>query len=122
MANDKKYDKENRLIYDLEPFTGTLYEYLYSDDGNKRVLTITNENNPSNYKTVISQIKSGEDFVDEVKEEEGEKYTTRTTYNDKGQEVKFEKINKEKHTNLIKDTIRPEGTETEIYVINYEGK
>lgn len=117
---NKKFDETGRLVSCFLPSTGTLTTYAYGTDW--RTITITNERNSSNHTTTIEQkLKNNGDFIDTLKTEEGEIYTIRISYDEKGRETKYEQINKVKKTNLIRTTYHSGEGETSVFVINYNG-
>lgn len=121
MKKNKKYDKNGRLVYDFIQATETLYTYKYKDEN--RTVKIANKNNRSNHTTIIEQIKDASgNYRDISKTEEGDVYTIKVTYNEAGQQVKYEQINKKKKTNFIKTFYYPDNSETHVYIMNYNGK
>ena len=95
--NNKKYDKNGRLIYDFIPETETLYTYKYKDKN--RTVKIANKKNRSNHTTVIEQVEDGNGgYRDISKIEKGDIYTIKVTYNEFGKQAKYEQINKKKKT------------------------
>jgi hypothetical protein len=87
-----EYDILGRVIYHLEPVTGTLYEYEYISDSS-RIATITNESNKSNFKTIKNQILLNGEYVDDETVEFGETYNILKRYEGKNREIYYERTN-----------------------------
>ena len=81
-----EYDILGRIIHCVEPVTGTIYDYEY-DNKNSRILTITNEANRSNFKTVKKQILLNEEYIDSEIKEFGDTYNILKIHNEKKNEV-----------------------------------
>ena len=116
------YDKLGRItFYDIVDLDLT-YEYIYCDDLNiysNRKCIIKDENNNSNFKTVITQDFVGENYIDLKKEEFGDVYEINTEYNKEGKEIKIERINKLKNTFYSKVYIRNKYGESVIWLEKY---
>ncbi len=87
-----EYDILGRIIHCVEPVTGTIYDYEY-DNKNSRILTITNEANRSNFKTVKKQILLNEEYIDSEIKEFGDTYNILKIHNEKNNEVYYERTN-----------------------------
>ncbi len=85
-------DINGRIIRQIEPATGTVYEYEYPSEC-LRVVTMTNENNKSNFKTIIKQNLINGEYVDTEINEFGETYNNIKKYNDKNKEIYLEQTN-----------------------------
>lgn len=116
------YDKLGRItFYDIVDLDLT-YEYIYCDDLNicsNRKCIIKDENNNSNFKTVITQKFINKKYVDLKKKEYGNVYEIITEYNERGEEVKIERINKLKNTFYSKIYIRNKYGESVIWLEKY---
>lgn len=113
MRKNKKqrftYDKLGRLIFCEINNLSLTYEYVYCDNLNfnsNRTCIIKNEDNSSNFKTIIIQQFINNKYINSKKEELGEVYKTTVEYNDRGEEIKMERINKIKNTFYSKVYIR----------------
>ena len=93
---NEKFDKKDRLIFKLEPVTNTIFKYKYDDINLSRTITILNEKNRSNFKTVITQVRYNKIYVDKVRKEFGDVYNITTTYDDEGNISSYKQINKKK--------------------------
>lgn len=122
MKNSNKiFDELGRIVSDHSPSIGTITTYEYGHDW--RRITMTNERNISNHTTVIEQNSDGNGgFIDAVKTEDGNVYTMKTIYDENGKEVRYERINKLKKTNLIKTTYHSKNGKTCVFIINHDGK
>lgn len=116
------YDKLGRItFYDIVDLDLT-YEYIYCDDLNicsNRKCIIKDENNNSNFKTVITQKFLNKNYIDLKKEEFGDIYEITTEYNERGEEIKIERINKLKNTFYSKIYIRNKYGESVIWLEKY---
>jgi hypothetical protein len=126
MEKNKKqrltYDKLGRIIFYNIVDLNLTYEYVYFDDldiYSKRKCIIKNENNYSNFKTIITQDFVGENYIDLKKEEFGDVYEINTEYNKEGKEIKIERINKLKNTFYSKVYIRNKNGESIIWLEKY---
>ena len=123
MEKNKKqrliYDKLGRVVlYEITDLS-LIYEYIYLDDldiYSKRKCIIKNENNYSNFKTIITQEFVGENYIDVKKKEFGDVYEINTEYNKEGKEIKIERINKLKNTFYSKVYIRNKSGEPIIWL------
>lgn len=87
-----EYDILGRIIYEFEPITETVFEYEYTSN-NSRTVTITNENNKSNFKTIKKQLFVDSEYVDLESREYGETYNIVKTYEFKNKETYYERTN-----------------------------
>jgi flagellar basal body L-ring protein FlgH len=117
---NKQYDSDGRLISDYIPETETSYKYEYTFDGRKVI--ITNEKNRSNHTTIIEQEEDDNGWFRDVnKIEHGDIYTISISYDERGRQLKYEQINKEKNTNFTKTFFYPKDGETHIAIMDYNG-
>lgn len=102
------YDKLGRVLFYNIVNLNLTYEYIYDDLNiySNRKCIIKNENNNSNFKTVITQKFIDKKYVDLKKKEYGDVYEIITEYNERGDEIKIERINKIKNTFYSKLYIR----------------
>ena len=91
MLETTEYDIVGRIIRHIEPVTGTVYEYEYSSN-NSRTVTIVNERNKSNFKTIRKQDFINGEYIDKEVNEFGETYNILKKYEDK-KEIYFEQTN-----------------------------
>ena len=118
--SNKQYDGDGRLVSDYVPETETSYQYDYTLDGRKVV--ISNEKNRSNHTTIIEQEEDDNGWYRDVsKVEHGDVYTITILYDERGRQLKYEQINKEKNTNLTKTFYYPKDGETHIVILDYNG-
>jgi hypothetical protein len=89
---ETEYDILGRIIYQTEPVTGTVYEYEYTSD-DSRIITITNENNKSNFKTIKKQVFMNNEYEDVESTELGETYSILKLYESKNKEIYYERTN-----------------------------
>lgn len=89
---ETKFDISGRIIRHIEPVTGTIYEYEYLPDGS-RMITLINENNKSNFKTIKKQNFINGEYIDEEINEFGETYNILKKYNKENKEIYFEQTN-----------------------------
>ena len=89
---NEEFDIEGRIIKQTEPVTGTIYKYEYETDGS-RIVTLMNENNKSNFKTIKKQVFVNGEYIDKEVTEFGNVYNFIKKYDNKNQEVYFEQIN-----------------------------
>lgn len=106
MDNDNEniiYDSHQRIIKKLEPVSGLLFEYEYSDE--TRTVIITHNKNKSNFKTIKKEILINGKYIDFETEQYGETYHTFHKYNDKGEEIYFKQTNLKTNKVLKKITV-----------------
>jgi hypothetical protein len=116
------YDKLGRITFYNIADLDLTYEYIYCDDLNicsNRKCIIKNENNNSNFKTVITQKFLNKNYIDLKKEEFGDIYEITTEYNEEGKEINIERINKLKNTFYSKLYIRNKNGELMIWIEKY---
>lgn len=89
---EEKFDTLGRIIKHVEPVTGTIYEYEYSEDGS-RIVIITNESNKSNFKTIKKQNLVNGEYINEEVNEFGETYNILMKYNKENKENYYERTN-----------------------------
>ena len=87
-----EYDILGRIIHSVEPVTGTVYDYEYNDLSS-RIVTITNETNRSNFKTIKKQKLINEEYIDSEIKEFGDTYNILKIHNEKNNEVYYERTN-----------------------------
>jgi hypothetical protein len=115
-----EYDILGRIIYQLEPITGTVFEYTYTEN-DSRVVTITNENNKTNYKTIKKQIFINEEYVDTESAEIGETYSILKLYEFKNKEVYYERTNLKTGKVFTKKTFW-KNERIYLWITEYDGK
>lgn len=115
------YDKLGRVLFYNIVNLNLTYEYIYDDLNiySNRKCIIKNENNNSNFKTVITQKFIDKKYVDLKKKEYGDVYEIITEYNERGDEIKIERINKIKNTFYSKIYIRNKYGESVIWLEKY---
>lgn len=113
-----EYDILGRVIYELEPITGTFYEYEYHTN-DFRTITIINENNKSNFKTVKKQLLVDGEYIDKECVEIGEKYKILRLYDYKNREVYYERTNL-KTEKVFKQTYFWKNNQMNIWLIEYD--
>lgn len=89
---NKEFDILGRIIRQTEPVTGTIYDYEYIEN-NSRIVTIINENNKSNFKTIKKQSFINGEYIDEETKEFGDTYNILKRYEGKNQEIYYEQNN-----------------------------
>ncbi len=115
-----EYDILGRIIYQLEPITGTVFEYVYTEN-DSRVVTITNENNKTNYKTIKKQIFINGEYVDTESTEIGETYSILKLYEFKNKEVYYERTNLKTGKVFTKKTFWKK-ERIYLWITEYDGK
>jgi hypothetical protein len=115
-----EYDKDNRVIYMYFPDSNIKYYFQYKSYG--RIMTIVNEKNKSNYKSIIKQKLQDGDYKDFQITQFGETYDVDITYNDSGHEIIIERFNKIKDTKYKKQTFRSKHGTPIIWFENYNGE
>jgi hypothetical protein len=125
MEKNKKqtfiYDKLGRVLFYNIVDLDLVYEYIYDDLNicSDRKCIIKNKNNNSNFETVITQKFIDKKYVDLKKKEYGDVYEITTEYNERGDEIKIERINKIKNTFYSKIYIRNKYGESVIWLEKY---
>lgn len=115
-----EYDILGRVIFEKEPITETVYEYEYFSN-NSRIITITNENNKSNFKTIKKQILVEGEYVDLETKEYGELYSIIKTYEFKNKETYYERTNLKTGKVFKKKTFWKED-KMHFWITEYDGK
>lgn len=88
-----EFDILGRVIYHIDSATKTIHEYEYL--GQLRIITIINENNKSNFKTIRKQerIYLNGEYTDKEINEFGETYNIIKKYDNNNKEIYYEQTN-----------------------------
>ncbi len=100
-TGNTRYDAFDRIVFQIEPYTNTIYHYFYF--GDTRTVKILNENNASNFRTIKSQKQLNGTWIDITSEEYGEKIYTLRRFNE-GNEIYTKQINLRSNSIYIKHT------------------
>ena len=114
-----KLDEFGRVIYRVETVTGIIYEYQYNSESS-RTLTITNDINKSNFKTIANQILIDGTFISTEIKEFGETYNIIKRY-EENKETYFEQMNIKTGKTYKKNTVWKDG-KIHIWSTEYDGE
>ncbi len=117
---EEKFDTSGRLIKHIEPVTGIIYEYEYLEDSS-RIITITNESNKSNFKTIKKQKFEDGNYIDVEANEFGDTYNILKRFNKDNKENYYERTNIKTGKIFKKKSIWKEG-KVYLWTTEYDGE